>query len=89
MTVSIVHLGFEVRCPLCNESLPRDRQAWIGHMRSTHGFIDWTLTPTLSAQSGIVDGGDLKMVPTCYGCGSTFRTKSELVSHLHEHSGIF
>lgn len=78
-----------VKCPLCDERIPRTRSSWITHMNTEHSADDnsWaTRSERGGGQEGTLDpkvGVTATFYPqTCYGCTSTFETEAELVSHL-------
>ena len=80
-----------VQCPLnASHYIPRDATSYKEHMIREHSANDntsWTSpSAPLRAQGGGPkdDGKGTKVYPDwpCYGCGSTFITKADLVAHL-------
>lgn len=77
-----------VRCPICDEWIPRDPLAYRIHMNSDHSGdavdnVSWDTVTSLAAQDGIIDGYKyLGRTYICFGCGSSFGNKADLISHL-------
>lgn len=77
-----------VKCPICGEWIPRDKLAYRTHMHETHSGHDldnasWDTVTSLAAQDGIIDGYIyLGATHICFGCGSSFDSESDLVTHL-------
>ncbi len=82
-----------VACPLESGSsvayIPRDKTSWQVHMETSHAAnsTSWTELGIRGSEDGLSDEkyGDepyRKYAQICFGCLSTFATKTELVAHL-------
>lgn len=64
-------------CPICGIEILTDPQTWAGHMIHTHlSYVNWEqLSP-----------GSIGL-HACYGCGASFTSSEELLSHLYSRHG--
>jgi len=69
--------------------IARDKMTWQVHMKDQHGGIPGTWTDQGirgGQQTGFRrfrdDSKVMYYAPTCYGCGATFSTSAELITHL-------
>jgi hypothetical protein len=82
-----------VKCPLCGEYIPRDGAAWRVHMEYSHSADadSWDDTGERGGGHGQRDIPGLKREDCpfdwgaiCYGCGATFESEADLVTHLSD-----
>jgi hypothetical protein len=82
------HRAVVVKCPICEERLPRDPLAWRVHMETDHSADadSWADTGERGSAIGYADKyrGLYRYGHKCYGCGATFLTEALLVTHLDE-----